>query len=509
MNLGVRRTSILAAGILALLASPAAKAQTAGRDTPGALELKTSDQALAAAFEWARGQALACAFSGDPVGLWYEAALPGREAFCMRDVSHQAMGAHMLGLAAHTRNMLHKFAAAVSDSRDWCSFWEINRYDRPAPVDYRNDAEFWYNLPANFDVLDCCYRMYLWSGDRSYLDDPAFVNFYRRTVEDYARRWDLEPERIMSRQRILNVRGRPDPQNRFQTNRGIPSYEESRRDFTVAADLLAAEYAGYLAYARIQQLRGHDDEAAKSLAKAEKVKALLNGAWWDPEHPAYYSYVSFEGKLREPAANAALLYYGATERGEKTRATVDGLVRRVETRPPGIEGQSHLPEILYRYGMWDAAYRQILDIASPQKPRREYPEASYAVVGAIAAGLMGIGVEPAQPSEALTWDLYVDRSISTLPRLTPQTLWAELDHVPVRNNRVRVRHDGLKKTVLVNEGGPALFWKACLPGSLGNLLVDGHPAAAEQTAADGGRKEVSCVRVAVGAGESRTVAAPE
>lgn len=43
--------------------------------------------------EWAKEQALAYAFEDDPVGLWYEAALPGREAFCMRDVSHQSMGA--------------------------------------------------------------------------------------------------------------------------------------------------------------------------------------------------------------------------------------------------------------------------------------------------------------------------------------------------------------------------------------------------------------------------------
>src|SRR5579872_6584521 len=47
----------------------------------GRLELSTSDNDLAAAFAWARQQALAYAFSGDAVGDWYEAALPGREAF--------------------------------------------------------------------------------------------------------------------------------------------------------------------------------------------------------------------------------------------------------------------------------------------------------------------------------------------------------------------------------------------------------------------------------------------
>ncbi len=91
------------------------------------LVLKTSDARLAAAFAWARGQALAYAFEGDPVGNWYEAALPGRHAFCMRDTAHQAMGAHVLGLAGYTHNMLHKFAENISKSKDWCSYWEINR----------------------------------------------------------------------------------------------------------------------------------------------------------------------------------------------------------------------------------------------------------------------------------------------------------------------------------------------------------------------------------------------
>ena len=128
-----------------------------------------SEALEAAVFDWARQQALAYAFSGDPVGDWYEAALPGREAFCMRDVSHQSMGAHALGLSGHTLNMLRKFAENISESKDWCSYWEIDRYGLPARVDYKDDTQFWYNLPANFDVLDCCYRMYLWTGDRTYI----------------------------------------------------------------------------------------------------------------------------------------------------------------------------------------------------------------------------------------------------------------------------------------------------------------------------------------------------
>ena len=53
------------------------------------------------------------AYDGDPVGLWYEAALPGRRAFCMRDVSHQVAGAQALGLSSYTHNMLRHFAENI------------------------------------------------------------------------------------------------------------------------------------------------------------------------------------------------------------------------------------------------------------------------------------------------------------------------------------------------------------------------------------------------------------
>jgi hypothetical protein len=94
----------------------------------GQLTFASSDRDLTQCFEWAKTQAMAYVRDDDPVGAWYEAALPGREAFCMRDVSHQAMGAHALGLQEHTLNMLHKFAVNISESKDWCTYPTIPRY---------------------------------------------------------------------------------------------------------------------------------------------------------------------------------------------------------------------------------------------------------------------------------------------------------------------------------------------------------------------------------------------
>jgi hypothetical protein len=476
----------------------------------GPLELDTSDANLGAAFGWARRQALAYAFSGDPVGDWYEAALPGREAFCMRDVSHQSMGAHALGLAHSTRNMLGKFAENISDAKDWCSYWEINRDNRPAPVDYHDDAEFWYNLPANFDVLDACYRMYVWTGDRAYLTEPSFLNFYKRTAHDYVDRWDLGLDRIMTRQRIMNVRGRLDPAHRFQKNRGIPSYEEGDPNFVVAVDQVAVQYAGYLAYARFEQLLGNEEESREFLKRANEVKLFLNQVWWDNDSGNYYSTLSVDHKLASHALNLSVLYYGAAEEGPKSDAAVNAILRSIADKAPmGIEEQSHLPEILYRQGRWDAAYDQILDLTREGKNRREYPEVSYSVIGAIVTGLMGIELIPAEPEKALEESLYVDRTVTTLSHLTSRTKWVELRHVPVRTNDLRVRHDGLNKTTLVNLGGPSLVWRTCFQGRHSKLLINDKAVDAAPAIPARNGQPLSCTTVTVGSGESKTAQTAE
>src|SRR5258708_3043401 len=60
----------------------------------GQVVFHSSDTALENAFAWAKAMALHYrAGPGDPVGPWYESALPPRDAFCIRDVSHQCIGA--------------------------------------------------------------------------------------------------------------------------------------------------------------------------------------------------------------------------------------------------------------------------------------------------------------------------------------------------------------------------------------------------------------------------------
>lgn len=462
------------------------------------LQFSSSDPQLVQAFEWARKQALAYAFAGDPVGLWYEAALPGREAFCMRDVSHQAMGAQALGLAGHTYNMLRHFAAGISASKDWCSYWEIDREDRPAPVDYESDAAFWYNLPANFDVLDASYRMYLWTGDIRYIHDPVFDNFYDRTMNEYVKRWSLAPGSIMNRQRWLLPMTEEEVREQHAEShyrRGIPGYNESEQGYVAGIDLLAAEYAAWRDYAAIERMRGDDAGSKNAADQAAAIQSLVNTKWWNPAADGFYSTLDAQHQLEGHNA-ADVLYWGVAEEGPKTEAALKNLLTEMAHHSPcAIEEASHYAEILYRYGASAAGYSVILDLARPGHCRQEYPEVSYSEIGAITTGVMGVSIVPG-----------VEPAVETLPGLTENTAWAELRNLPIGRNLVAIRHEGIRESAFTNLSGPALTWRAAFPGTHQLLIVDG-----KETEARTGKQSgmvVSWVQVPVGSGDSVRVSVP-
>ena len=477
--------SIMAAALLAAFAMPSA---TAKKAVSSPLEFTSSLASLNQAFAWAKAQALAYVFTGDPVGDWYEAALPKREAFCMRDVSHQAAGANALGLAPINKNLLRKFAANISESKDWCTYWEINRHDKPAPIDYRNDKEFWYNLPANFDILDAIGRQYLWTGDRAYLDDPVFLNFYERTVKDYVERWALSPEKIMTRPAIMNLAVPLDPKDPYRASRGLASYNEDEEGLNVGADLPAAQYAAYKAYALIRRLRGETAEAAAFEIKAAELKAFFHRIWWDASADRYFVFHYPDGRFRHGIGQEFLVYYGITADGAPTKQAVREMVERKDIN---IEMRSYYPEIFFRYGEDAAALRTILYLCDPTTKRREYPEVSYAVIGALARGLMGI-----EPDAR-------DGSVATLSRLPGVVSWAEIKNVPLLGTVIAVKHIGRTRTEFRNLGPADVTWKACFPEGYDAIVADGKAQKAEHEKNEAGAF-LSFVRLKVEPGRAVT-----
>jgi hypothetical protein len=439
--------------------------------TESKLALESSDAKLVEVFNWAKNQALAFVFDGDPVGPWYEAVEPGREGFCMRDTAHQALGAHALGLARHNLNMLRRFAENVSESKDWCSYWEINRFNEPAPVDYKNDAEFWYNLPANFDILDCCFRMYVWTGDRTYVKDPVFLNFYDRTVNDYVERWGLDFEHIMKRPRLMNVRGLFDPEKKFAWSRGIPGYNEGEKTYVLGFDVLATQHAAYLAYAHLQEIRGNAELAQTFLKKAADVKELVTKTWWNEKDQTFYGRLNKDYQL---------------EGGGGRRSS-------------GLDWGT------VRYDDPDTATAQLLDLS---RSRLEYPEVSFTKIGTIVSGTMGVTLEYTSTLLAAVQGFWVETQVKTRSGLGTKIAWAELRNLPIRANTVNVRHEGMRKTTLTNQHGPAFLWLATFDGAHDALLVNGRSMRA-RVEKDAQGHATSVVRVTVGAGGSVSVEVPK
>ncbi len=455
----------------------------------GRVEIESSDTQLIRSFERAKQRALGYTYTGDAIGDWYDSTAGTRYAFCMRDVSHQSTGAAVLGLTGHTRNMLRRFAGSISASRDWCGYWEINKDGFPAPVDYQDDHHFWYCLPANFDVMRACYRQFLWTGDRTYFDS-VFSNFYDRTVTDYVTAWDGNRDGIME----------SSPQVR---PRGIASYHQEQPNLLVGADLIAAQYTGYQTYAAIQQQKGargslSDRLASEYLAKAQALRLRYNTEWWNPIQNRHYSTMLgnhrfYQGYVAE--SNLFSLLFGLTEDGLKTDAALDSLEKN---RPTFDQKLSYYPEILFRYGRNDSAYRYLLELTDPNFRGRGMPEIVFAVVGAAATGLAGISPDARQ------------HTVETLSRLPKTVEWVKLVRVPVLENEVTVQHRGVTETTFTNQAGPPIQWKASFPlqpaDAQPQLLLDGKPVPAnvEQGV---NRQSIVSVLVPVGPGQTRTVKA--
>jgi hypothetical protein len=411
----------------------------------------------------------------------------------MRDVSHMSTGAQLLGLGTTNRNMLRRFAEHISASKKWCTWWEITREGKPlAQIDYNNDRDFWYDLPGSFDVVDACYRQWLWTRDRTYLDD-VFLKYYYHTVTDYVEQWGHNDKDGFLEH--LSQDG----------HMGIATYDEDLvDDVLVGADLIAAQYRAYCCYAAIQHARNQLATAQQFTNKAENLKSIYNRKWWDASRNCYYAAVGEDGKFHKDLKASVghldielPLYFGLTDRGIKTQAALDALERllpldenAIHGMIGGVEGRAYLPDIFYQYGRSRSGYKSLVVMMSPFLKRREYPEVSYTSIGNLGTGLMGI-----RPSLS-------PGMVETFPQLTEDTNWASMSHVPVGSNVIFVKHTQNRETALSNEQGPALSWRVSFPGDVKSLVIDGKETLVEKAIRQGGAAE-SYIVLQVEPGETR------
>lgn len=419
----------------------------------------SSDKGLVQAFDWAKKMALHYKGAGtDPVGPWYEAALPSRNAFCMRDAAHQSIGAEILGLSRENLNMFSLFAKNISASKNWCSYWEINKLGKPAPEDYRNDQEFWYNLPANFDVLFATWRLYNWTGNKGYINNPSFVHFQQKTVKEYIDTWVLSADSLLKRPAHLHT---PIPYNEkdyFHSCRGLPSYSEGIPNMRTGVDLVAAIYRGLLTYADILSVKGQQKEAKLYAQKAEGYRKRLETDWWNANQKHYYLYYSSNNEFVKDEPIPYLLWFDALKDTTRIRPHL----AQIAATKSNVETTSYFPYLFYKNGQWDQARRYILHLSNPETPRREYPEVSFGVIDGIVQGLMGIAAN-AQTT-----------TISTLFRSSAKES-ASINNLPVLQTRIKLTHSSPYQSTILNSGKRSFKWKAIFSGNYSRATIDGIP----------------------------------
>jgi len=475
----------IALSVLAINVAGAQVQQTAASSTT--LRFTSSNPSLAQSFAWAVPQALAYSHNvtSDAAGPWYEAALPGRDAFCMRDVSHQARGAAALGLDAANFNMLSRFAGAIAPERDWAGYWEIDKNGKPSTADYVNDKDFWYNLPANFDLLDAIVRMWIWTGDSRYVDRPEMKRYFQKTATEYVAAWDLQTDKVLKRDRIMHRRK---AQGKFVDARGIPSYTEGRKDFNLGVDLLAAKYRAFLDLSLLFAHYGEKRQGEAYRKIAEETRRLIDDHAWLQESKHYAGFLSPESKPKG-SGDMFLLYFGVLKDGEARSGALRYLGSQEYLNSIGIEEESYLPDLFFRYGRIDTAYDRIADLTQADKARREYPEVSYGVIDSLVHGLMGIDVSAT--------------TVTTLSRSKGEEENA-IDGVHLLGGTIDIKHAGHRSTTLTNHTGHVIVWRAAFSGKQAGLTVDGKAKAIKAGMTEGG-ETISYVLVNVPPGQSQTV----
>lgn len=449
----------------------------------------SSDKQLEKSFNWAKETALHYKGAAtDPVGAWYESALPPRASFCMRDVSHQCIGAEILGLSPENTNMFNLFAKNISQSKDWCSYWEINKWAKPSPDDYRNDKEFWYNLPANFDILYASWRLYLWTGDSHYINAPAFVNFQQKTVKEYIDAWVLSADSLLTRPAHPNA---PVPYNEndsFHRCRGLPSYSEGVPNLKTGVDLIAALYRGMLTYSEILATKGRLKEAATYEQKAQQYRKYLEADWWNEKNNRYYTYYSNTNQFGMQEGETFLLWFDALKDPWRLNKTL----KHVAVSKWNVENMSYYPFLFYKFGEWEKAKEYILFLSDPTTPRREYPEVSYGIIEGVVQGLMGV------TPDART------KTLRTIYK-TSDTGSAALNHLSLLNTTVNLAHMSRQQSSISNTGKKPFKWIAMFYGTFKKANINGNNTVTVKKGTDDQKRMISFIETIVSPGQKVNV----
>ncbi|MEY9853222.1 hypothetical protein ABH923_002900 [Leifsonia sp. EB41] len=380
------------------------------------------------ALEWVQTKRLSTALPS------YWAGLTDRPMFYSRDVTHQALGAHLLGLDEENFAMIRHFARSATQRRGWYPLWAFTFDGEPAAIDYHSDDDFVREVPAAFELTQIALEQRLWTGEDRWLADSDLAAYYRRSLGDFVRLHDIRGD---------GVAGAHSARDIFA---GSPTYNEAQTtpDIQVAADGIASQWAAVDAYARIA---ADDDERLAFTAEAARLRELFDLEWWDAGAQRYLTGFDPAGPVLGNGLEAVWFpaVKGLIADPDRAKAHLSRLTDLLRTSPPrNIEALTYVPEAYLNYGEDDEARRWIHYLL---ESRDDYPEVSFTAIAHLASGLTGLVP-------------VADGAISTRSHLRDDE-WAEAGTVRIGTAVVTIRHDGRNSSELTVHSSPSpIRWTA-------------------------------------------------
>ena len=197
---------------------------------------------------------------------------------------------------------------------------------KPAPVDYNNDKDFWYNLPANFDLIYAIKRLHNWTGNDQYIKNPVIQNFILLSLNEYVKEWQIDSNHALTRNRTMYVQlANEFYENRFGNSRGIPTYYERGNKLSyLGIDLTASYISAIKSQIEILKLQNSDkSNIDKYVKELHRELNFLNAFWWDDTQNAYKSIIyqdkthDFYSIGEDEAFHHYLLYFDVLEENKR------------------------------------------------------------------------------------------------------------------------------------------------------------------------------------------------
>lgn len=399
------------------------------------LSFNSSSSTLDEGFAWARRRALdwVRTHAEDATLPSYWAGLTDRPMFYSRDVAHQALGAHLLGLDDENFAMIRHFARSATARRGWYPLWAFTFDGEPAAIDYHSDDDFVREVPAVFELTQTALEQRLWTGEDRWLTDPDLASYYMRSLSDFISLHDIRGD---------GVAGAHSAHDIFA---GSPTYNEAQTtpDIQVAADGIATQWAAVDAYARIAA----GEDRSVFAAEAARLRELFDLEWWDADTHRYLTGFDPAGAVLGNGLEA--VWFPAVKRliTDRDRATAHlaHLTELLRTSPPrNIEALTYVPEAYLNYDHDDEARRWIHYLL---ESRDDYPEVSFTAIAHLAVGLTGLTP-------------LADGAISTQSHLADGE-WAEAGGVRIGTAVITIRHDGRQTSELTVHSSPTpVRWTA-------------------------------------------------